>query len=100
MTIRNSLPTGRQSLEQLLVNAPEPAVRHQDNQIPVLMFSHNGLDDVVDRSRLTGRLSTSAQITHQIRNRQTFLVRKRRSKHRRQNDFGGAGEGAREIILE
>ena len=59
-TMRNVSLTPASACEQLLVNAAEPAVRHQHDEIAGPMFADDGGDDVVDRLRLrapTGRVA-------------------------------------------
>src|SRR5262245_11991490 len=81
------------------MNAAEAAVGHQQHEIARLMLASDGLDDVVDR-RVARLEPLLVEVANQLRRRQPFGFRQRRSKHRCDEHLVGSGKGAREVLLK
>src|SRR5687767_6595692 len=100
LTMRKSLFTAGERLQQLLVNPSEAAVRHQDDEIARLTFGDDRVHDRLNRLRRACRLAVRLQIADEHRHRQPFRLGQRRSKHRGEDDLARSGKSTRKIGLE
>src|SRR5438093_8541324 len=93
-------PSAIQRPQQLLMDAAEPAVRHDHHEVAWAMLCCDRADDVVDRLGLAGRMAAPIQGADETGHRQPLRFRQRRSEHRRDQDLVGARERARELVLK
>src|SRR5688572_16953279 len=67
-------------LEELAVNAAEPAVGHQHDDVAVPAFTDDRRDDVVDLGNVPGMATLAREVVHQLLRREPLRLGKARSK--------------------
>ena len=82
------------------MNVVEPAVRHDDQQVPVFRVSGNGSHNVVGGRDVPGIGSVGLQVANDLLRVKALFVWERRSKDRRKHDVVGLPERTGEVLLK
>src|SRR5678809_1581368 len=86
--------------EQRPMNAAEPTVGHEHDDIPIAMLAHDGRDDVLVIRKVARPLPLRSQIRYEPIAIQTISFRQRRPEHCGKNHFVRGSKRRRKSILE
>ena len=86
--------------QKLGVDTTEATIRHQHHDIPYLMLAHDGVNDGWNFRNVTGLLTASAQIVHELIRVETLGLRKRRSEDRGEDHLVRLAKGTCEVVLK
>src|SRR3954454_11605890 len=87
-------------MHQFAVNAAEAAVRHDQHDVTLTLFTNDRLDNRLDVVEMSSRAACGREIGHQSIDGQPLVLRQAGSIHARDDGLVGADEGPREVLLE